>query len=178
MEDEAELSTFPTLTRMWMRRGKQRKIRAPGVSPVKRHEVAAVDWRTGDIVRIRSEKRNAAAFCKLAEKCVERSAKRKRRAIMVLDRANFHRPEKSKLVRELAARYGRSLTLRYIPSYSPDCMPMEMLWNDWRDNVTHNHDRSKIADLEADSDRYFKRRKKHRASVLKTINSPFQNHTY
>src|SRR5205823_2401575 len=74
VQDEAEMSLFPTLTRMWMVRGKQKKIRAPGVHPPKRHECAATDWRTGAIVRIRSEKRDSAAFCRLVEKCIKRSA--------------------------------------------------------------------------------------------------------
>src|SRR5574341_1552488 len=69
VQDEAELSLFPTLTRMWMLRGQQRKIRAPGVHPPKRNECAATDWRTGTIVRTRTEKRNAEAFCRLVEKC-------------------------------------------------------------------------------------------------------------
>jgi transposase len=160
---------------MWMERGKQRKIRAPGVTPIKRQEVAATDWRTGDIVRVRSEKRNAKAFCDLVEACMQRSAKRKRRVIMILDQAGIHRPEKSKLVGELTLRYGRRLCLRYVPTYSPDCSPMELLWNDWRDNVTHNHDRANIKDLESDSDRYFARRGKDKRGVLRTLNSPFQN---
>src|SRR5512141_3324453 len=79
VQDEAELSLFPTLTRMWMLRGQQRKIRAPGVRPPKRHECAATDWRTGEIVRVRSEKRDAKAFCRMVEKCMARSAGRKRR---------------------------------------------------------------------------------------------------
>jgi transposase len=174
VEDEAEMSTFPTLSRMWMKRGAQRRIKAPGVSPVKRHEFAAADWRTGDIERIRSEKRNAAAFCRLADKCVARSARRKRRAIMVVDNARFHRPEKSKLVTDLLRRHGTHLTLRYLPGYSPECMPIETLWNDWRKKVTHNHDRSQIEQLEGDSDRYFKRRGRNRRGVLKTLGSPFQ----
>lgn len=157
-------------------RGKQRKIKAPGVRPAKRHEVASADWRTGDIVRVRSERRSAKAFCELVEKCLKRSARRKRRVVMVLDRAQVHRPEKSKLVRALVERAGSRLKLRFLPSYSPDCNPMELLWNDWRDNVTHNHDRSQIEQLEGDSDRYFRRRRKDQKSVLKTINSPFQNH--
>ena len=49
VEDEAELSLFPTITRMWMLRGEQRLIRAPGISPPKRQEYGAVDWRTGDL---------------------------------------------------------------------------------------------------------------------------------
>src|SRR5512145_2615092 len=112
VQDEAELSLFPTLTRMWMFRGEQRKIRAPGVHPPKRHECAATDWRTGTIVRIRSEKRNAKAFCRLVEKCLTRSARRKRRAIIVVDRARIHTPEGSRLVAELLKTYGRRLRLR------------------------------------------------------------------
>jgi hypothetical protein len=43
VQDEAEQSLFPTLTRMWMLRGRQKKVRAPGVHPPKRHECAATD---------------------------------------------------------------------------------------------------------------------------------------
>ncbi len=92
---------FPTLTRTWMLRGQQQKIRAPGVHPPKRHECAATDWRTGMIVRIRAEKRNAEVFCRLIEKCMARSAHRKRRVIMVVDRARIHTPKGSRLVAKL-----------------------------------------------------------------------------
>jgi hypothetical protein len=173
VQDEAELSLFPTLTRMWMLRGHQRKIRAPGVHPPKRQECAATDWRTGKIVRIRAEKRNAAAFCQLVEKCVARSARRKRRVIMVVDGANIHTPEGSRLVAALLQKYGRRLHLRYVPGYSPECSPMELLWNDWRDQVTHNHDRLNMNDLESDSDHYFADCDRHPDAVLRRIGSPF-----
>lgn len=173
VQDEAELSLFPTLTRTWMLRGQQRKVRAPGTRPPKRHECAATDWRTGDICKVRSKKRDAKAFCKLVEKCMRRSARRKRRVILVTDGARFHKPEHSRLVRALCDKYGPRLTLIYIPAYSPDCMPMEQFWNDWRDNVTHNHDRSQINKLAADSDGYFARCKRNPQRVLHTIGSPF-----
>jgi hypothetical protein len=63
----------------------------------------------------------------------------------------------------------------YIPGYSPECNPMEQLWNDWRDNVTHNHDRSKIGELEGDSDCYFESCASDPNSVLHTLSSPFQH---
>ena len=156
-----------------MLRGHQRKVRAPGVHPPKRQEYAATNWRTGEIVRVRAKKRDAPAFCRLAEKCLQRSAKRKRRVILVIDGARIHKPEKSKRVAELLQHYGHRLKLRYIPAYSPDCMPMEKLWNDWRDQVTHNHDRDAFTELLADSDRYFQRRQHNPQAVLRTIGSPF-----
>src|SRR5262252_500721 len=99
VQDEAELSLFPTLTRMWMLRGRQKKVRARGVHPPKRHECAATDWRTGDIVRVRGDKRDAVTFCRLLEACRARSGRRKRRVIMVTDRARIHTKEGSRLVR-------------------------------------------------------------------------------
>ena len=175
MQDEAEMSLFPTLTRMWMVRGQPRKIRAPGGHPPQCHEWAATDWRTGERVRIRSEKRNAAAFCRLMEKCLRRSARCKRRVVIVSDGARIHTPEGSRPVAEFVKRSKRRLKLCYVPSYSPECMPMELLWNDWRDQVTHNHDRLKMAELEGDSDRYFARRARQPKAVWKTIGSPFLN---
>ncbi len=173
VEDEAELSLFQTLTQMWMLRGHQRRVRAPGVHPPKREEFAATDWRSGQMVRVRAETRNAEAFCRLVEQCLERSGRRRRRVIIVVDGARFHTKEGSKRVAALLKRHGRRLRLRYIPSYAPDCMPMELFWNDWRDHVTHNHARENIIDLESDSDRYFAWCAKHPQAVLRTIGSPF-----
>lgn len=173
VEDEAELSLFPTITRMWMLRGEQRLIRAPGISPPKRQEYGAVDWRTGDLVQIRAEKRNSAGFCQLVEACLARSADRKRRVILVVDGAKFHRPEKSRLVRQLCERVGHRLKLVFIPKYSPECMPMELFWNDWRDHVTHNHDRLTLGQLVGDSDRYMRRQKHNPQALLRTIGSQF-----
>lgn len=104
---------------MWMLRGHQRKIRAPGVHPPKRQECTATDWRTGKIVRIRAEKRNGAAFCQLVEESMARSACRKRRVILVVDGAKIYTPEGSRLVADLLRKYGRRRHLRYVPSYSP-----------------------------------------------------------
>ena len=125
-------------------------------------------------MRIRTQQRNADAFCRLAGKCVAHSARLKRRVILVTDRARFHCRETSRQVAELLDRHDRHLHLRYVPSYSPECNPAELLWNDWRHYVTHDHDRSVITDLEQDSDRYFRRRARNKRVILRTIGSPFQ----
>ena len=104
-----------------------------------------------------------------------RSARRRRRVIIVTDRARIHTPEGSRQVAELLKRHRGRLKLRYVPSYSPQCMPMELLWNDWRGHVTHNHERLRIAELESDSDSYFARRAHNPKAVLEAIGSPFVN---
>ncbi len=92
---------------------------------------------------------------RLAEQCLARSACRKRRVMLAVDHFRIHTPAGSKRVAALLQRYGRRLTVRYVPKYPPDCMTLEFFWNDWRDHVTHNHDRQHIVELEADSDAYF-----------------------
>ena len=66
----------------------------------------------------------------MVEKCMARLAPLRRRVIFVTDGARFHKPEHSRLVRALCAKYGDRLKLIYLPAYSPECMPMEQLWND------------------------------------------------
>jgi len=46
-QDEADLSLLPTLTRTWMRRGEQLKLRAPGSPNAKRSVSAATDLGEG-----------------------------------------------------------------------------------------------------------------------------------
>ncbi len=69
--------------------------------------------------------------------------------------------------------YGRPLQLIYIPKCSPECMLMELFWNDWRDNVTHNHDRIGLKELTSDNDCYIRRLKRNPQAVLRTPGSPF-----
>jgi hypothetical protein len=92
---------------------------------------------------------------------------------MVTDGAKIHTPEGSRRVAELLEKARRRLRLRTIPRYAPECMPMESLWNDWRKQVTHNHDRLHIDELERDSDYYFEERAEDPVGVLRTISSPF-----
>jgi len=56
---------------------------------------------------------------------------------------------------------------------SPDCMPMELSWNDWRDNLSRDHDRSALHELTGDSDCYMRRRKRNTQALLRTLGSPF-----
>jgi hypothetical protein len=124
-------------------------------------------------VHVQGGSRNAELFCRLVEACLTRSSWRKRRVILVTDRAKMHTPKGSRRVRDVLRRYGQRLRPRYIPTYEPKCMPMEQLWNDWRKQVTHNHDRIRIRELEDDSDHYFEDRAKDPAGVLRTISSPY-----
>lgn len=174
VQDEVQMALHPTLTRLWMKRGRgrQRKIAAPGTNQ-KRHVFGATDWREGQIVRRYSDHRDSVTFCALADDCVARSKARGRRAILIVDCAKIHTPEGAKAVRELLERHNSNLRLVYLPKYSPHLQPQEWLWRAWRAKVTHNHQRTTLGDLEADSEACFAEWDANPAAVLRTIGSPF-----
>jgi hypothetical protein len=174
LQDEAELALHPTLMRMWMQRGRgrQRKLRAPGTN-AKRHVFGATDWRDGTILRRYNASRDSATFCALVDDCVARSRACGRRAVLVVDNLNIHVPERARKVRDLVQRHDRWLELVYLPKYSPDLQPQEVLWRVWRAQVTHGHQRTTLDELQADSEACFADWEANPTAVLRIISSPF-----
>jgi hypothetical protein len=150
-QDEADLSLLPTLTRTWMPRGEQLKVRAPGTNE-KRSVSAATDLAAGDLLWRTDERRCADQFCATLHECAERSTARGRLAVLLVDNAPGHQVGKTGIVRRALNAHAGRVVLVFLPTYSPDLQPGERLWRQWRPNVTHNHRRGTIADLVADSD--------------------------
>src|SRR5688572_7612151 len=65
-----------------------------------------------------------------------------RELIVVWDGAPYHR---AKVVQEVACELG--ITLRPLPGYSPDLMPVEALWRWMREDVTYHHCHASAEDL-------------------------------
>jgi transposase len=172
VEDETELALLPTLTRCWMRQGHQRKIPAPGTNR-KRHLFAATDWRDGTTLRRYADRRDSATFCVLCDALVWRSRGRRRKALVLVDNAHIHRPEKSRQVAALLQRHGRWLELVYLPAYSPELQPLDHLFRVLRGRVTHNHHRRSLAMLEADAEGWFHALARHPHRTLRIIGSAF-----
>lgn len=170
-QDEADLALLPTLTRTWMPRRAQRRIRAPGTNR-KRSVSAAIDLATGALLWRTDDTRCADQFCALVDACVARSAARGCLAALLVDNAQAHRVGKTGIVRRwLTAQAGR-VVLVFLPAYSPDLQPAERLWRQWRPNVTHNHTRSTLPELETDSDRWLRRMAAAPLTVLRALGSP------
>ena len=149
-QDEADLCLLPTLTRTWMLRGEQLKVRAPGTNE-KRSVSAATDLAAGDLLWRTDERHCADQFCATLHACVERSTGQGRLTVLLVDNAQSHRVGKTGIVRRALDAHAGRLVLVFLPTYSPDLQPGERLWRQWRPNVTHNHRLRAIADLVADS---------------------------
>ena len=170
-QDEADISLLPTLTRTWMVRGEQFKVKAPGTNE-KRSVSAAVDLAQGAILWRTDEKRCANQFCATMDECVQRSSLRGRLAVLLIDNAQAHRVGKTGIVRRGLDAHCGQVVLVFLPPYSPDLQPGERLWRQWRPNVTHNHVRDKMTDLQADSDCWLSKMAADPRAVLQALGLP------
>ncbi len=129
LQAEVEFALHPTLTRVWMRKGRrnQRLVEAPGDNE-KVHGFGLVDWRDGWFHGLLASSRCAQPCCEQLEAAVERSQERGRVAMVLCDNARTHTPKGSLQVRELLAKYEGKLRLVYTPSYDPESNRIERLW--------------------------------------------------
>jgi transposase len=170
-QDEADLALLPTLTRTWMKRGEQLKVRAPGTNQ-KRSVSSAADLADGGLLWRTDERRCADQFCATLAAGAERSTARGRLAIFLVDNAKSHRVGKTGIVRRgLDALAGR-VVLVFLPAYSPDLQPAERVWRQWRPNVTHNHERDTLDLLQEDSDGWFERMASQPETVRRMLGTP------
>jgi transposase len=167
-QDEADLALHPTLMRTWMPRGAQLKVRAPGTNE-KRSVSAGVDLAIGALLWRTDPKRNADQFCATLRTCADRSGARGRVAVVLTDNAPGHRVGKTGIVRRALDELAGRVVLVFQPKYSPELQPTERLWRQWRPNVTHNHCRDQMLDLQADSDGWLGRTAANPAAVLQAI---------
>lgn len=170
-QDEADLALLPTLTRTWMPRGEQLKVKAPGTNE-KRSVSTATDLADGTLLWQTDDKRCAVQFCATIRLCVDRSTARGRFAVLLVDNAPSHRVGKTGIVRTALDELAGRVILVFLPPYSPDLAPAERLWRQWRPNVTHNHTRSTLAELEADSDRWLTTMAAEPRTVLQALALP------
>jgi transposase len=138
--DEVEIHTNPKIGCMWMRRGEQAVVETPGTN-AKRVLAGSIHWRTGRVLLtegLPKQGRNAALFCRHLDEL--RRAFRHYRVIHVIcDNARTHKPERSKVVREYLKQWGRRVVLHYLPTYAPECNPIERVWWRLHEQVTRNH---------------------------------------
>jgi transposase len=167
-QDEADLALLPTLTRTWMRRGQQLRIPAPGTNQ-KCSVSAAVDLAEGALLFRTDARRCADQFCATLRACAERSTPRGRLAVLLVDNAQSHRVGKTGIVRRALQSLAGRVVLVFLPAYSPDLQPVEDLWRGWRPHVTHNHRRTTLDQLQADSDAWLERMAAQPTQVLQLL---------
>jgi putative transposase len=138
--DEVDVKLNPKVGCMWMRRGEQAVVETPGTN-AKRYLAGSIHWRTGRVILTEGkpkEGRSAALFCRHLDEL--RRAFRHYRVIHVIcDNARIHKPDKSKAVQKYLEEWAERVVIHYLPTYAPECNPVERVWWRLHEAVTRNH---------------------------------------
>ena len=146
--DEVDVNLNPKIGCMWMRRGEQAAVETPGTNE-KRYLAGSIHWRTGRVILTEGrpkEGRSAALFLRHLD-ALRRAFRHYKVVHVICDNAGFHKPDKSKAVRKYLAEWSGRVVLHYLPTYSPDCNPVERVWWRLHEAVTRNHRCKTMDDL-------------------------------
>jgi putative transposase len=116
---------------MWSPVGQQVMIPTPA-QPKRRYGLGAVNWHTGETVVLTRRRKRRREVAELLEALLEKHPRE--RVYVTWDNAGTHQDDEVEAVLRGAA--GR-LVLLYLPTYSPWLNPIEMLWRQFRREVTH-----------------------------------------
>jgi transposase len=167
--DEFNLSWFPTLRAMWSPKGQQVMIPTPA-QPTKHYGIGAVDYHTGETVVLLKRHKRRKEIAELLAALVE---KHPTGTIYVAwDNAGTHEDDEVEVAVRAAA--GR-LVLLYLPTYSPWLNPIEMLWRQFRREVTHNELFQTVKSLLKAAREFFDRYNQDPCRILSVIGSHAQN---
>ena len=163
--DEFNVSGLPTLKAMWSPKGQQVMIPTPG-KLAKRYGIGAVNYHTGEtLVLVRRHKRRG-EIAELLQTLVDKHPHET--VYVAWDNSSTHQDDEIEAVVRGAAGH---LVLLYLPTYSPWLNPTEMLWRQFRREVTHCELFESIKALSAATLAFFRRCNAQPAWVLSIIGS-------
>jgi transposase len=138
-EDECHFKLTLTIIRAWFLSGSFPEIK----SPVDRYKVSIFGamGKNGQLITLENDQFNAETFRLFLMKLLQeadvgrKKDGSKKKILLVLDNARYHH---AKILQSWLNEMSDRLELFFLPPYSPDLNPIEMLWKKTRRNVTHN----------------------------------------
>ena len=121
-EDEATIRDYQALGYDWFLKGEQKVIPTYGRHGSVKYG-AVLDWATGNLITLESDKFNGASFVELLTNALKEYPDGK--VAVVVDGSTTH---KSKVVKEFLAANSERLELIFLPPYSPNLNLVEGLW--------------------------------------------------
>jgi putative transposase len=136
-QDEVDIDTNPKIGSMSMVRGQQAKVETPGNNE-KRYLSGSIHWRTGQVFLTEGKPRQGRnTVLSLAHLDDLRGRLRRYKKIHVIgDNAKCHT---SNEVAVYLWEHRDRIDLHFLPSYSPDCNPIERVWWNLHEQITRNH---------------------------------------
>jgi putative transposase len=136
-QDEVDINTNPKIGSMWMFKGRQAKVETPGNNE-KRYLSGSIHWRTGQVFLTEGrpkQGRDTALFLAHLDD-LRRRLRCYRKIHVICDNAKCHT---SDAVAVYLWEHRDRIELHFLPSYSPDCNPIERVWWHLHDQITRNH---------------------------------------
>jgi transposase len=134
-QDECHFQRTCSTARGWYLKGKAPTLPSPA-GKEKVSIAGAVSQETGSLFVITASKFNAVSFKRFLQKFLKnRTRRKKKKALLVLDNARYH---KAKELKKYLEEVKDRLELLFLPPYSPDLNPIEMVWRETRRDVTNN----------------------------------------
>jgi len=153
-EDEVDIHLNPKIGQDWMLRGQQKEVPTPGKNQ-KRYLAGAQDARTGELIYVAGDHKNAMLFVFLLWELVTRYPNA-RKIHVILDNFAIH---KTPLIEScLSTPKGSRIVLHFLPPYCPDHNRIERTWQDVHANVTRNHKCKTMTDLMRNVRTYIRKR--------------------
>ena len=122
--DESEFHLHPHLTRAWMPKGRQKRVRSPGVNR-KQTAFGAFCYGRGLFYYHIQPRKTAWGVRILLAKLVKRARRTGRRIIVVMDQGN---PHHAGSVKQYSANVKQHIELFRLPHYSPELNLIERAW--------------------------------------------------
>lgn len=131
--DEAFFKRETTITRAWYLKGSRPEIiREPSYQKIGVY--SAVNPRNGKLFSMIDSYFDSEGVRVYLELLLK-SKKNKKKIVLVLDNAA---PHKAKTVKDFVKAHNDKIEFLYLPPYSPDLQPAEMIWKALRKDRTHN----------------------------------------
>lgn len=111
--------------------GQQATVGTPGTNE-KRYLAGSIHWRTGRVFLTEGRKkegRGASLFLRHLDD-LRRTFRHFKVVHVICDNAACHKPDRSHVVKDYLKEWGHRIVLHDLPTYSPDCNPVERVW--WR----------------------------------------------
>ena len=136
-QDEVDINTNPKIGSMWMVKGRQATVVTPGNNQ-KRYLSGSIHWRTGRVFLTEGQPgqgRNTSLFLTHLDD-LRRRLRCYKKIHVICDNAKCHA---SNEVAVYLWEHRDRIDLHFLPSYSPDCNPIERVWWNLHDQITRNH---------------------------------------